>query len=119
MPRTRTVPTLELVRDALIPALERTRAQKAIVFGSVATGKADAYSDIDLIVVARSELPFVERGKDFRGVLEAAGRAVDLLVYTPEELAQMVAEERGFICRALEEGVVIYERPEAGSDALA
>lgn len=119
MALTRTVPTVEWARSALLPALERSIALKAIVFGSVATGKADAWSDIDLIIVARSELPFVERFRDFREVLEAARRSIDLLVYTPEELAQMIGEERGFICRALEEGVVIYERPEKRCGPLA
>lgn len=111
MPSVRVTPTLSAVREALRPVLERSPARKAIVFGSVATGRADAYSDIDLIIVAPSERPFVERFADFMEVLDAAPRHVDLLVYTPEELARLVEEERGFICRALEEGVVIYERP--------
>jgi hypothetical protein len=31
------------------------------------------------------------------------------VIYTPEELALMVKEERPFIVRALEEGVVLHE----------
>ena len=34
---------------------------------------------------------------------------VDLLVYTPQELEDMVKRDNPFITHALEEGVVIYE----------
>jgi len=44
-----------------------TRARKVIVFGSVARGDADAFSDLDLIIVADTTRPFFERFKDFVG----------------------------------------------------
>jgi predicted nucleotidyltransferase len=85
-----------------------TRARKVIVFGSVARGDADAFSDLDLIIVADSARPFFERFKDFAGLYDVWPR-LELLIYTPEELALMVQEERPFIVRALEEGVVLHE----------
>jgi predicted nucleotidyltransferase len=85
-----------------------TRASKVIVFGSVARGEADAWSDLDLIIVADTVRPFFERFKDFSGLYDVCPR-VELLVYTPDEFAQMVEEERPLIMRALEEGVVLHE----------
>ena len=112
------VPSIADIQTLFGPILARSPAQRAILFGSIATGRADEYSDIDLIIVAESSRPFVERFKDYRPVLKAAPTAIQLLVYTPDELARMVAEERGFICRALEEGSVIYERSAEGSGPL-
>ena len=94
------------LRRRLAPHL--TRARKAIVFGSVARGEADAWSDLDLLIVADTTRPFFERFKDYGGLYDVWPR-LDLLIYTPEEFAQMVAEERPLISRALEEGVVLHE----------
>jgi predicted nucleotidyltransferase len=85
-----------------------TRARKVIAFGSVARGDADAASDLDVIIVADTARPFFERFKDFEGLYDVWPR-LDLLIYTPEEFARMVAEERPLISQALEEGVVLHE----------
>jgi predicted nucleotidyltransferase len=97
---------LDELRRRLAPHL--TRARKVIVFGSVARGEADAWSDLDLIIIADTSRPFFERFKDFAGLYDVWPR-IELLIYTPEEFAQMVEEERPLITRALEEGVVLYE----------
>lgn len=102
-------PGLEEVRRRLLPLLRKGGALKAIVFGSRARGQEDAYSDLDLIVVVETELPFVRRHELFPGIYRAWGRALDLLIYTPRELAEMRAQGNPFIRKALEEGVVIYE----------
>jgi uncharacterized protein len=78
------------------------------VFGSVARGDADAFSDLDLIIVADTTRPFFERFKDFAGLYDVWPR-LELLIYTPEEFALLVEEERPFIVRALEEGVLLHE----------
>ena len=90
----------------LAPYLERART--AIVFGSVARGAADAWSDLDLLIVADTERPFLERYRDFEGIYDVWPR-LDLLIYTPAEFAQMRAEGRPFLAHVLSEGVVIHE----------
>ena len=47
------------LRRRLAPHL--ARARKVIAFGSVARGDADAWSDLDLIIVAHTARPFFER----------------------------------------------------------
>ena len=104
-----TPPSLNDIRASLGPVLRRGRAIKAIVFGSYARGAADEYSDLDLIVVVETTLPFFERYKEFAGVFGVWSRGLDMLIYTPAELEEMVAEERPFIELALDDGIVIYE----------
>jgi predicted nucleotidyltransferase len=99
---------LRELRRRLAPHL--AGARKVIAFGSVARGDADAWSDLDLIIVADTTRPFFERFKDFAGLYDVWPR-LDLLIYTPEEFARMVAEERPLITQALAEGVVLYETP--------
>ena len=76
------------------------------MFGSVARGEADEWSDLDLLVVAETQRAFFERYRDFSGLYEVWPR-LDLLVYTSTELEQMVEEENPFLLRVLEEGVDI------------
>lgn len=84
------------------------RARMVIAFGSVARGEADEWSDLDLLIVAETSRPFFERFKDFVGLYDVWPR-LDLLIYTPDEFAQMLAEERPLIVQALADGVVLHE----------
>jgi len=105
-------------RKALDEALDRIRerlaetpqAQKAILFGSSASGRRDLFTDLDLVVVMRSDTGFIERNVELRRRLEA-GVDMDLLVYTPEEFERMA--ESGFLAHVLETGRVIYEKDAA------
>ena len=74
------------------------------MFGSVARGDADRWSDLDLVVIADTERPFFERFRDFDGLYDVWPR-LDLLIYTPTEFEKMVGEDNPFILRVLEEGV--------------
>jgi predicted nucleotidyltransferase len=97
---------LDGLRQKLAPHLKGAR--KAIVFGSVARGEADEWSDLDLVIVADTARPFLERYRDFEGIYDV-WRRLDLLIYTPDEFAEMVREGRPFIEQVLREGVVVHE----------
>lgn len=72
-----------------LPAVLRAHGvEAAYLFGSYAQGKPDDDSDVDLILVARSTRPFVDRFRDYQDIWLGAPAAVDLLVYTPEEFAE-------------------------------
>ena len=79
------------------------------MFGSYARGDADRHSDLDLIIIAETDRTFFRRHEAFAGLYDVWRKGIDLLIYTPDEVAKMLAERRAFIERALEEGVVIYE----------
>ncbi|PYM96556.1 MAG: hypothetical protein DME04_01565 [Candidatus Rokuibacteriota bacterium] len=102
---------LDTLKQRLAPHLRRAR--KAVVFGSVARGEADEWSDLDLVIIADSTRPFLERYRDFEGIYEV-WRRLDLLIYTPEEFEQMRAERRAFIEHILQEGVIVHEAPAEG-----
>ncbi|MDP3184686.1 MAG: nucleotidyltransferase domain-containing protein [Anaerolineales bacterium] len=98
--------------NRLVPVLKRYNIQKAILFGSLARGEATRRSDVDLILIQETKKRFWDR---YDGLLLALGqavehRAIDVLIYTPQELEQI--KERTFIRQALNEGITLYERDE-------
>lgn len=80
--------------------------EKILLFGSHARGDADTYSDLDLIIIKKTEQKFVRR------LLEVPLLPVgaDVFVYTPEEFEQMKNDENPFIMSALASAKVIYEK---------
>ena len=98
------------IRRVVTAACRRTEAERAVLFGSYARGDADAYSDVDLLIVWPTQRRFFERHELFPDVT-AAFPGCDLLVYTPDELAEL--RERGVVYEALREGIVLY--PEAAA----
>ncbi len=99
----------EIARLAEAP-LREAGAERAIVFGSWARGDADGFSDLDLVVVAKCELPPLERGLRFGRLVDVIPLGVDLLVYTPEEFARGMRDRYGIFDAITREGVTIYPR---------
>lgn len=82
--------------------------EKIILFGSMARGDADEFSDIDLIIVKKTETRFIQRQVDATNLVPR-DISVDILVYTPEEFRKMIDDNRPFFERALAEGITLYE----------
>ncbi len=100
---------LEPLLKALRPLLREHGAKAAYLVGSWARGEADAWSDVDVVIVAPSPRPAVERFKDYLPAILASPRPVELLVYTPEEFEAMRDEERPFLMHAMDGAKLIYE----------
>jgi predicted nucleotidyltransferase len=84
--------------------------QKVILFGSMAEGRVDEWSDIDLVIIKETSKRFLARLKEV-ALLCRAPVGVDYLVYTPAEFEQMASEGRPFIQEeVLRKGKVLYER---------
>ncbi len=81
---------------------------RIILFGSYAYGRPGNDSDVDILVV----LPF--KGKPVRKAIEIrnkvnAGVPLDLIVRTPEQVADRVAQNDWFMREILERGHTLYE----------
>ena len=83
---------------------------KIVLFGSRARGSARPDSDYDLLIIEPSNLPRFRRAARYRRALKGLGLAKDIVVWTPEEVAEWTNVPNAFITKALSEGVVLYER---------
>lgn len=84
--------------------------QKVILFGSMARGLVSEWSDLDLVIIKDTSLPFLKRLTEV-ALLCRLRVGVDFLVYTPNEFAQMVADKNPFIIEeVIRKGKVLYER---------
>lgn len=102
-------PDTHTIRQRLRPIFEKYEVAKAVLFGSFARAEPDPHSDIDLIIVRRTDKRFLDRYDGIMQDLNDAfeGIAVEPLIYTGDELESM--KNRPFISRAMAEGVVLYE----------
>lgn len=91
----------------IIDTFKSVNPQKIILFGSVAREEADRFSDIDLIIVYRTQKRFLDRLEELYRHWNI-DRAVDILAYTPEEY-EVLLKESDFVREAVEKGRVIYE----------
>jgi predicted nucleotidyltransferase len=104
--------TVEEITRRCRPVFEKHGIQQAILFGSWAAGTQTRRSDIDMILVKNTRVRFFDR---YEGILEELGQAlsgrdIEVLIYTPEELAGLSG--RPFIEQALKAGKVVYESGE-------
>jgi len=104
----------ELLSRELDRLLEYLLAQdpppeRVILFGSFAQERKDEWADLDVVVIQSTDLPFIERT---RRILHDFDPEVglDVLVYTPEEFAELVEARPFFRDEILAKGKVLYER---------
>lgn len=87
--------TQQEIVDFLRGKLTDHQLDKAFIFGSVAEQCAGSWSDIDVIIIKPTTLPFVERGFEFLDLFDL-GIPVDILVYTPEEFLALEQDSTPF-----------------------
>ena len=87
----------------------RPEVDRIIVFGSMAAGPMHSWSDIDLVIVQRTELPFLQRIHEVRRLLRPRV-GTDILIYTPDEFERLCRERPFFQSEILGRGRVVYDR---------
>jgi predicted nucleotidyltransferase len=103
-------PNDNLIDDIVRRIVETAQPEKIILFGSRARGDARSNSDFDLLVIKESNEPGYRRDAPLYVALAGLNAAVDVLVYTPEEVTDWSAVPRAFVTTAVREGKVLYER---------
>jgi predicted nucleotidyltransferase len=93
---------LPLLIDSFTP-------ERIILFGSLNRGQVTEWSDIDLVIVQDTTLPFLKRIQQVLRLLHPKV-GLDILVYTPEEYANLVQERRFVRDEIAAKGRVLYER---------
>ena len=83
---------------------------KIILFGSYAIGTANDDSDLDIIIVKKTDKPKHKRGREVRKFLLGSMVPIDLKIYTPIEFENERNFSLSFLNSAIKNSIVIYER---------
>ena len=106
MPKTNGVSS-EVLRDLVARVVRAAAPERIILFGSAARGEATTDSDIDILVVKRCVQRRVLVARIYRALV-GVGRAVDVVVATPDELTRFQDSSATVIAPALRDGKVLY-----------
>lgn len=105
-----TILTPALVHTIVTRIVDAVDPVSIILFGSYAYGTPHKESDVDLLVILETALPRHKRSIIINQALAGLLIPKDILVYTPEEVAEWVGVPRAFITQITTKGVVVYDK---------
>jgi len=88
--------------------VERFHPQKVFLFGSYVYGEPTGDSDVDLLVAMETPLRGVDQAVEIRKAVDLPFLA-DLMVRTPQQIAERLALGDVFLHEVVTKGVVLYE----------
>lgn len=95
------------VKQIVDELVKNYQPEKVILFGSRVHGKTHEWSDVDLVVIKKTDKKFRDRigeaSSSFRHILP-----VDIIVYTPEEFIRMSNENWFVKEEVVRKGQVVY-----------
>ena len=101
----KTVGVIDVLREALKTVQKKIKI--AFIYGSIASGKALAESDVDLMIVGDAGLERISRV--FQGIDTRLGRQVNPTVYTVPDFKRRLAEESHFLRSVLGSPVLFVQ----------
>jgi predicted nucleotidyltransferase len=103
-----------------IKAVYKEDLLEICVFGSYSKGKEHRYSSIDiLVIIEETKQRFLHRNAELEKILNEDDRVpqIDPLVYTDEEIIEMIHKRESFVISMVSESIVIWHK--AGQIDLA
>lgn len=95
------------VKRIIDELVKNYQPEKVILFGSRVSGETHEWSDVDLVVIKKTDRRFYDRigeaSASFRHILP-----VDVIVYTPEEFERMSKENWFVKEEVLGKGRLVY-----------
>ena len=98
---------------------DAVNAERVILFGSHARGEAGRNSDVDLMVIAESNLPRFKRSRELYKLIRPYPFGMDLVVYTPQEVEKGKKSPLSFVSTVLREGKTLYVRRDRNRKTVA
>lgn len=85
--------------------------ERVILFGSYAYGKPQRFSDVDLLVVLKTQERTRAKQVEIARALSPHPFGIDILVRTPEEMEKRIRLGDLFLQEVTQKGQVLHERP--------
>ena len=99
----------ETVRGIAHAIAEAFHPERIVLFGSYATGRPSPDSDVDLLVVMPSTQPQHRRAAALRMLFRPAPCAMDILVFTPDEVRRWNGTANHIVTEAFTHGKVLHD----------
>ena len=109
--------TQEIIDHVVDVIVQARHPDLVVLFGSCARGDYGWDSDLDLFLVMQTDLPPTERALEVRRLFDRLPCPMDIVVYTPTELAYWRDIPSSFVHQVLSQGVTLYERASKGIGA--
>jgi len=100
----------KLLQQITRTIVDRFHPRRVILFGSHARGEAKADSDLDLFVEMETPARPPERAIEISSAFGLRHWSLDIVVYTPEEVARLRGINGTLLSLIEGEGKVLYER---------
>jgi predicted nucleotidyltransferase len=107
------------IRQVTVQLGTAAQASQVILFGSYARGEATERSDVDLMVVAQTDLPRHKRAVGLYKQFRPYPFGMDIVVYTPQEVEEGKKSALTFVSTVLREGKTLYERRDGSGQTVA
>jgi predicted nucleotidyltransferase len=108
--------TPALVQEMVKRIIDAVDPDQIVLFGSYAYGIPHKESDIDILVIMETDRPRHKRSVALYRALAGLFIPKDLLVYTPEEVAEWKDVPQAFITQIVKKGVILYDKNKKRSD---
>lgn len=99
----------DTIHEIVNKIITEYQPEKIILFGSYAWGTPRAESDVDLLVVKKTDMRPIDRYAELTAKLFPPALPIDLLIYTPAEIEGQLAHGHHFVSKILREGTMMYE----------
>jgi uncharacterized protein len=83
--------------------------EKIVLFGSLVSESIHEWSDIDLLVIKKTDKRPIERTMALTHLIRPRV-GIDLFIYTPEEIELLLKERYPFLLNILKTGKTMYEK---------
>jgi predicted nucleotidyltransferase len=100
----------DTIQDIVNVITTRLSPRRVILFGSYARGEAGPDSDLDLFVELDPPLPARGRSSVIKELFDPYPGPMDIVVYSPDEVAYWKQAPASLVASVLREGKVLYER---------
>jgi len=98
------------LRSAIQKIVDELNPEKIVLFGSYAYGRPTPHSDVDLLIILKTNASLKERSWMVSRLLLPRPFPVDILVKTPKEIEKALKSGDFFLQEILERGKVLYEQ---------
>lgn len=102
--------TREVMDSVVNKIVAAFQPDAVVIFGSSAKTQTELARDLDLLVVMPSDLPRHKRAVPLRLLFNPAPCPMDILVYTPSEIARWRGVANHIVTEAFAHGRIAYER---------